>query len=197
MLADELVRSVAARMRQAVAIREKARVGLAEVQSDYAATLPEVPNANVKSLGWSILSQDFNGRIDTAPYQPSIRAMRATLARAGGKPLREVATAIKPLGRYKTVYVDRANGIPILSGGSASSDTAAEPKIYGRARVDRYSEVSDQGGVDRVSGRWSIGRGLRRAGDDHSGPGKLACQRTCRPADCKGRDRSWQHLPRV
>jgi hypothetical protein len=60
---------------------------------------------------------ELTGRVDAAPYTPAVRAVRKAMKAKGGAPLADVATALKPPGRYKTVYVDHGHGVPILSGG--------------------------------------------------------------------------------
>lgn len=140
MLPDSVVGDIATRMRQAVQLREKARVGLADQQSAYEATLPPLPPSRV-SLGWGIAARELTGRLDAAPYEPAIRAVRKALKAKGGEPLKEVADALKPPGRYKTVYVDRANGVPILSGGQLLQIRPLNPRYmaaHALNGIDRY-----------------------------------------------------------
>jgi type I restriction enzyme S subunit len=117
MLADSMVADVAKRMRQAVQLRENARLGLAAQQQLYEAMLPTMPSTLGISRGWSIAARELTSRLDAAPYTPAIWSVQKLLKAKSGRPLGEIATALKPPGRYKTVYVDRANGVPILSGG--------------------------------------------------------------------------------
>lgn len=141
MLADSMVADVAKRMRQAVQLRENARLGLAVQQQSYEAMLPTMPSASGISRGWSIAARELTSRLDAAPYMPAIRSVRKLLKAKSGRPLGEVATALKPPGRYKTVYVDRANGVPILSGGQLLQIRPLNPR-YMAARalndIDRY-----------------------------------------------------------
>jgi type I restriction enzyme, S subunit len=117
MLPDSVVADIANRMREAVQVRETARLGLAAQQRSYEWALPSIPASPPTARGWSIAARELTGRIDAAPYAPSVRTVRNTLNAKGGAPLGDVAMALKPPGRYKTVYVDRAHGTPILSGG--------------------------------------------------------------------------------
>lgn len=117
MLPDSTVADVANRMREAVQLREAARLDLAAHQQSYEAALPAIPSASPTARGWSIAARELIGRIDAAPYTPAVRAVRKALQAKDGVRLGDVATALKPPGRYKTVYVDRSHGVPILSGG--------------------------------------------------------------------------------
>ena len=117
MLPESLVVDVADRMRKAVQFRETARLGLATQRHSYEAALPAIPAASPAARGWNITARDLTDRIDAAPYTPAVRAVRKAMKAKGGAPLGEIAAALKPPGRYKTVYVDSAHGFPILSGG--------------------------------------------------------------------------------
>ncbi|HEY1607338.1 MAG TPA: hypothetical protein VGF77_17245 [Allosphingosinicella sp.] len=116
MLPEDDIRTVATQMRKAVALREEAREGLDRLRLEYESSLPAIPSAQTPRQ-WGMSSAELAGRLDAAPYEPAVRATREALTAVGGRPLREVATALKPPGRYKTIYVDRDNGTPILSGG--------------------------------------------------------------------------------
>jgi hypothetical protein len=140
MLPDAAVGEIADRMRQAVQLREDARLGLAAQQLAYEATLPAMPPARI-SVGWSLTARELVGRLDAAPYEPAVRAVRKILKTKGGAPLKEVADALKPPGRYKTVYVDSANGVPILSGGQLLQIRPLNPRYmaaHALNNIDRY-----------------------------------------------------------
>ena len=117
MLPDSTVAEIANRMCQAVQLREAARLELSARQQSYEAALPAVPTVSPTARGWSIAARELTGRIDAAPYAPAVRAVRMAMKAKGGVLLGGVAKALKPPGRYKTVYVDRVYGLPILSGG--------------------------------------------------------------------------------
>ena len=61
MLGDGIVKDIAARMKKAVTIRESARLKLADLEEKFEATLPPMPKAAKKSLGWTISSQCLSG----------------------------------------------------------------------------------------------------------------------------------------
>jgi len=141
MLPDSTINDIAECMRQALQLREDARQGLAAQQESYEATLPALPAATQTSRGWSFSSRELAGRLDAAPYEPRVRAVRRALKAKGGRVLGEIATALKPTGRYKTIYVDRDNGIPILSGGQLLQIRPLNPRYmaeHALTNIDRY-----------------------------------------------------------
>lgn len=141
MLPDAMVAEIAQCMRQAMQLREAARLGLATEQQSYEAALPAIPSASATASGWSITARELTGRIDAAPYMPAVRAVRKALKAKGGKLLGDIATALKPPGRYKTVYVDRAHGVPILSGGQLLQIRPLNPRYmaaHALNEIDRY-----------------------------------------------------------
>lgn len=129
MLADELVEEIASEIKRAVSLREAARLGMAELQRQYESELPDPPQASPIARGWTISAQDLGSRLDAAPYETSIREVRSALLDGGGQRLSEVADALKPTGRYKTIYVDEENGVPILSGGQLHQIRPLNPKF--------------------------------------------------------------------
>jgi hypothetical protein len=117
MLEPSIVKAVARLMKKAFLAREEARLGLTEMLKELEATLPSVKRATSLSDGWEISSLDFIGRIDAAYYVPRVTEVAKSLSKIGGKPVGELATVLKPGGRYKTCYVDKDYGRPLLSGG--------------------------------------------------------------------------------
>jgi hypothetical protein len=117
MLPDQIILEVADKMQRAIRLREAARLGLSEEQKLYEATLPAITPTTRTFRGWGVSSREFTDRLDAAPYEPAVRAVRRALKTKGGQLLGDVAKALKPTGRYKTNYVDPDNGTPMLSGG--------------------------------------------------------------------------------
>jgi hypothetical protein len=146
MLPDATAANIAKRMCKAVQLRETARLGLAAREQSYEAVLPAIPSASPTARGWSIAARELAGRVDAAPYMPVVRAVRKALKANGGAPLGEIATALKPPGRYKTVYVDRDHGVPILSGSQLLQIRPLNPR-YMAARALK----SASNGVSRKS----------------------------------------------
>src|SRR5258708_21280165 len=69
-----------------------------------------------RSSGWTDKPRTLTSRLDAASYNPLVASIRTALLRIGGKRVDEVATVLKPPGRYKTTYVSADHGTPILSG---------------------------------------------------------------------------------
>jgi hypothetical protein len=115
-LADSSFAAVTQAMREACELNEKARLTLANIQKAYEDTLPKLDRKSPTSSGWTLKSRKITGRLDAASYDPLVASIRSILLRLGGKRVCEVATVLKPPGRYKTTYVSAEHGTPILSG---------------------------------------------------------------------------------
>ena len=111
----EVIDDVVALMDEATHTRERARLGLSEAQALFNQQLDSLPEIR-SSGGWTMRARDLGGRIDPASHHPVAQAARAVSRGLGGVTVREIARVQKPAGRYKTVYVDRDWGRPILSG---------------------------------------------------------------------------------
>lgn len=141
MLSDATMTEVGGQMQHAMQLREEARVDLDALQMAYQETLPAIPSVPHMPRSWDLLSPDFAGRLDAAPYEPGVRFVREALKAEGGRPLGDIATAHKPPGRYKTIYVDRENGVPILSGGQLLQVRPLNPRYmapHALTDIERY-----------------------------------------------------------
>ena len=114
-LLEEHVDEVVELMAKATETREKARLGILESQVNFNERLAKLPEATSR-YGWTTLASDLGGRIDAANHHPVALAARSSLLQAGGVLVEDVADVVKPAGRYKTIYVDREWGQPMLSG---------------------------------------------------------------------------------
>lgn len=101
---------------RAVRLREVARLTLQKVVAAYESRLPALHRASPLKEGWTIGARAFEGRVDAAFYDPLVQGVRRQLASMGGQQVVEVAHVLKPAGRYKTCYVGREHGRPLLSG---------------------------------------------------------------------------------
>lgn len=110
------VDNIVSLMRRAVRLREQARIGLQRRQEAYEAILGKAERRQRLHDGWTVPARGLLGRIDAAPYDPLVVRTKEVLLRSGGQPVRDVAEVVKPAGRYRTIYVDRDHGLPILSG---------------------------------------------------------------------------------
>jgi hypothetical protein len=116
LLETEYFNMVSEWMTKAVHLQERSRLTLAEVQSEYEAALPPIESSGTRERGWTLRAANLTGRLDAASYDPLVVAVRKALTRAGGRRVSEVATVLKPPGRYKTIYVSAQHGSPIVSG---------------------------------------------------------------------------------
>lgn len=107
---------IVSKMNEAITLREEARLSLGQTLSEFEASLPQPIRPKHEEKGWTVRAKDFTGRLDAASYDPLVGRIRKQLATDGGMPVSSSATVTKPGGRYKTLYVDRDNGTPILSG---------------------------------------------------------------------------------
>lgn len=103
-------------MGEAVRLRENARLTLTSIQTAYETALPTIERKQPTQLGWSVKTRKLSGRLDAASYDPLVSRVQTALLRIGGRPVGDVATVLKPPGRYKTVYVTAKHGNPLLSG---------------------------------------------------------------------------------
>jgi hypothetical protein len=114
--ADAVIDGSAELVCESFELTERARLALAKALKSYQDRLPSPSRDTPAKLGWSLRAGELKGRLDVAPYDPWLLRLREELIAAGGVPLGEVAEVIKPAGRHKTIYVDKAFGRPYMSG---------------------------------------------------------------------------------
>lgn len=112
---DEVFDAVVDLMADAITNREQARLGIAKAQARFNERIGDLPNLK-SSGGWTLHARELGRRVDAAYHHPVVQAARAISLDLGGVSVREIAKVSKPAGRYKTNYVDRVWGRPILSG---------------------------------------------------------------------------------
>ncbi len=117
MIAQDVMERAARAMRLSVTLIERARVRLDILHREFEASMPQLQRVAPLRNGWEVRASSLIGRIDAAAYDPFVIAIQDTLKAQNGVLVREIASVRKPAGRYKTCYVDRENGYPILSGG--------------------------------------------------------------------------------
>jgi hypothetical protein len=115
-LNEQAREDVARNMHEAVSLRARARGTLSAAVAVLTASLPPVRRDEPASSGWLRRAKQVGSRIDAAYHDPYVAGLRAALVGAGGQPLRDFAEVFKPSGRYKTHYVGRNHGRPLLSG---------------------------------------------------------------------------------
>ncbi len=121
--------AVADLMRRSFLQRQSSRLGLREALATYEAQLPQVERGRPRPTGWSVHSTTIGTRLDAASHDPFVDTVRRDLLASGGVPLHSVAIPLKPPGRIKTVYVDRDNGEPWMSGTQILQYVFAKPQF--------------------------------------------------------------------
>jgi hypothetical protein len=110
------IQKIAAMVERAVMLRQAARLTLLEMLTAYENSLPTLRRSKPLRAGWTVRSCAFEGRLDAVFYDPVVSTVRRKLTHLGGVRVGEVAQVVKPGGRYKTCYVGRDHGRPLLSG---------------------------------------------------------------------------------
>lgn len=113
-LDEQLTASIVSKMRDAVTLRERARLRLDELISEFSQRLPQPVRDSPMRDGWTQRASSLGSRLDSAFHDPLVRAVREAL-RTNGVKVGDVAETFIP-GRYKRYYVEAAYGRPIVSG---------------------------------------------------------------------------------
>lgn len=108
-------KSISDEARTAVKKRELARTRLASVIEKFSSQLPALPSNRALREGWTASARSLGSRLDAAYHAPDVSEIRNKLRGSGGVVLGDVATPQMP-NRYKRIYVEPGNGLPILSG---------------------------------------------------------------------------------
>lgn len=122
----DMIERIASAMKRCIDLRGRARTILSEALQSTNERYPAIRTNGAE--GWSTRAVELHGRLDAAAHQTSIRALRDVLREAGGQCVGDVATIVKPAGRYKTYYVDSEHGRPLLSGRNLLQVTPIAPK---------------------------------------------------------------------
>ncbi|MCM1224369.1 MAG: restriction endonuclease subunit S [Lachnospiraceae bacterium] len=95
-----------------------ARERLDDLKNGFIEKSKVVYNKSYLRNGWTVAFHDLSGtsRIDAAYYDPDALEATIQLKKNGGVELEKVADVIKPAGRYKTNYVRKEYGKPLISG---------------------------------------------------------------------------------
>lgn len=153
--------TIVRRFQQAFELRSDARAILATTQEGFETELEERIGSVRSTSTWSIAKSSLARRIDAAPYEPSLARIREGLLRTGGKPLTEMVEARKPAGRYKTSYVEREYGRPMLSGAQIHQVRPIAPKFITEAALRNVAQYELRSGwiVYQADGRAEKGLG--------------------------------------
>jgi hypothetical protein len=112
---DGIQREVVTLMREAVSMREAARITLHDAIEGLNKQFDPAPATPLRD-GWTVNASGLGTRLDAAFHAQHVRDARERIREAGGVRLGDVAQVRKPGGRYKTYYVDPEHGTPLLSG---------------------------------------------------------------------------------
>lgn len=114
-LDDALTREIVAKMGEALALREAARIRLSDLIEQYSQTLPTPSRDGLPRDGWSASATSLGTRVDAAFHDPLVAKIRAEFLNLGGVAVAELAETSIP-ARYKRYYVTPEHGLPIVSG---------------------------------------------------------------------------------
>lgn len=130
---DSVQHEVTTLMRDAVSMRETARIILHDAVEDLNRQYDPDPARPFRD-GWTVKASGLGTRLDAAFHAQHVRDSREQLRTAGGIRLGDVAQVRKPGGRYKTYYVDPEHGTPLLSGRQIlQMDVVGAKSISGRS----------------------------------------------------------------
>ncbi len=101
---------------KAIGLREQARLDIDAEVTRYSRSLPPLLGGAHHKEGWTQTAASLDGRIDAQFHEPAAKQIGIDLLASGGTRLIDVAEVLKPAGRYKTFYVGRDFGSPMLSG---------------------------------------------------------------------------------
>ncbi len=95
-----------------------ARERLDELKTEFVEKSKVVYYKRYLRNGWTVAFNELSGtnRIDAAYYDPDMFEATMQLRKNGGIELGTMADVIKPAGRYKTNYVEKGYGKPLISG---------------------------------------------------------------------------------
>ena len=121
---EELLDQVVGPVRRALGLRASARSLLHSTVSQVNARFP-VPDHD-RARGWTTRTAALSDRLDAAFHSKSVIEAKALLRQ--GARMGDLAEIVKPSGRHKMVYVDRAHGTPFLSGRQILQSDVVAPK---------------------------------------------------------------------
>jgi hypothetical protein len=159
---DETMDQVADLIGRASNLIEDARGTLAEALENLETALPHLSRELSAKNGFTVTRSAFTGRLDAASYDPRVQQIRMSLAAMGGPAVREVATVLKPPGRYKTYYVGREYGLPLLSGTQVLQSVLVKPQYIAERSFDDVTvyELREGWSAYMADGRAEKGLGL-------------------------------------
>ncbi|RKM61537.1 hypothetical protein D6856_04865 [Butyrivibrio sp. XB500-5] len=130
-------------------LSSEARNIIAKMSAEFNEKIGVSLDAKPLRNGWDVSVKNLMkaGRIDAAYYDPYTAKASEKLRKAGGVKMSEKAKVLKPSGRYKTNYVDKSNGDPLVSGRQLLQHEVVNMKYLPKTSHDKYSEF-------RLSENW-------------------------------------------
>ncbi len=118
LVAEKDIDEIVEKIKDSVFIFSAARDKLYSLKKKYIEAVGVYREKVSLAEGWSCSFSNIRGkkRIDAAYYEPAIERAVEKIKNHGGVRLSDVAEVIKPSGRYKTNYVEKEYGKPLLSG---------------------------------------------------------------------------------
>ena len=142
LLSEKIYSAASEAMRDSYRLFANARMTLSKAQNEFV-DFVKIERENKKLRGgWTVDFRElFNAnRIDAAYFDPYTKEAAQSLKSIGGSKMKEIADVIKPSGRYKTNYVEKEYGKPLLSGRQLLQEQIVGLKYLPRNRVDVYKE---------------------------------------------------------
>ena len=115
---EKTIQLVSSLIERSFNLLSSARLELDNCKKEFTALIKTNKEYTHLRNGWSVSLKKLSmtNRIDAAYYDPTVLDAAERLKANGGCKLKTIARVFKPGGRYKTNYVKREHGIPLLSG---------------------------------------------------------------------------------
>lgn len=138
---DDHVSEVASLMEESFNHYSRARLELSECKEAFFNDTKIDGKHEKLSSGWTISLSDIveTMRLDAAFYDSLAKKASRQLTQIGGIPLCTVADVVKPSGRYKTNYVEKEYGFPIMSGRQVLQEQIVGLKYLPKGSAETYS----------------------------------------------------------
>ena len=138
---EEITEQVSALMGESFKLFSEARTELSDCKNAFIARVDIHKDQVPLCTGWRVQLKELSSgkRLDAAYYDPMVLTAANNLKLMGGCPLNSVAKVFKPSGRYKTNYVEKDYGHPLLSGRQLLQNQIVGLKYLPRASKNNYS----------------------------------------------------------
>ena len=169
LLQDGAFERISTTMGSAVAKRERGRLELQTLVSDYSSRYPLAARVALLRDGFTLTRDAIDSRLDVAFYDPSVENARRDLLATGGAPFGEVGRAFMP-PRYVRVYVDAGHGRPVISGRQLGQATPVNLRYLAEHSI----EIS----LFELSEGWIVFGGEGRADERLGIPSMVTAERS-------------------